>query len=77
MPPSISLSSTVKKFLFMYFSAITVAVVVMSLVYGIYIDYLSGVIKDLSRNPVMIHDTFALRQSIVPLIKGDILEVKI
>lgn len=49
----------------------------MSLVYSIYMNYISGVIKDLSRNPVMIHDTFTLRQSIVPLIKDDILEIKI
>jgi signal transduction histidine kinase len=72
-----SISSTIKKFLFLYFSAMTVAIAIMSLVYTIYMNYISGVIKDLSRNPVMIHDTFSLRQSIVPLIKDDILEIKI
>lgn len=77
MPASFSINSTIKKFLFLYFSAIAVAITIMSLVYTIYMNYISDVIKDLSRNPVMIHDTFSLRQSIVPLIKDDILEIKI
>ena len=77
MSSSVPINSKFKKFIILYFSAVFLSILVMSLVFGIYMSYLSSVIKDLSRNPVMIHDSFALRQSIIPLIRGDILGIQI
>ncbi len=74
---SISINSTVKKFIFLYVLSLTLMLLIMALVYNMYITYLSNVVRDLARNSVMIHDTFSLRQSIVPLIKDDVLEIKI
>ena len=73
----ISIVSRLKKFLFLYFSGLVLAIFVMFLAFDLYVDYLSSVIKDLSRNPVMIHDTFSLKQNLVPLIRGNILEIKV
>lgn len=74
---SIPINSTFKKFMFLYVLALVVMLLILVLVYNIYITYLSNVIRDLARNPVMIHDTFSLRQSIVPLIKDDVLGIRI
>lgn len=57
--------------------AMTVVVLIVMFVYNIYIGYILGVIKDVSRNPVMINDTFLLKQNLSPLITGDIISLRL
>lgn len=71
------MKSSIKKFLLLYNAAIAIVILVSALVFNIYANYIISIVSDISRNPVMVHDTFSLKQSLSPIVVGDIQEIEL
>jgi signal transduction histidine kinase len=67
----------IKKFFVMYIILLVITAAVTAAVYNLYLSNIGQVIADVSRNAVMINDTFTLKQNVSPLVSGDIFEVTI